>query len=132
MTKFRLMSAMPNSILSAGIDYTLTVTGIDEAKVKQLLAVSQWDSAVGHESTAKLFGERLSLPVEANRTQVDMNHGDILIVGLFTPPHRLAEGQLWSETEILAMPINWILVQKHLTECVQIVGSDYSINSVVW
>jgi hypothetical protein len=60
-----------------------------------------------------------------NREQVDLNVGDTIIAGLFTPPRRLAEGILWTEEEILAMPINWVLVQKHVTECIQIVeGSN--------
>lgn len=128
----KLMSALPNSLLAAQDGYTLTVTGATEEKVKELLAVGEWQSYVGHDSTAKLFGERLGLPVEANRVQVEIGYNESLIVGLFTPPHRLAEGQLWSEVEILAMPINWIWVQRHMTECVQVVSSDYSINPVVW
>jgi len=66
-----------------------------------------------------------------NREQVELNLGDVLVVGLFTPPRRLPEGQLWTEGEILAMPINWVLVQKYLTECVQVIGSDYSVSAVI-
>jgi len=36
-----------------------------------------------------------------------------LIVGMFTPPRRLGEGEVWTEEEILAMPINWVRVVKY-------------------
>jgi hypothetical protein len=69
----KLMSAMPNSLLAAQDGYTLTVTGVTEDKVKELLVVQSWESCVGHDSTAKLFTERLSIPVVTNRTQVELN-----------------------------------------------------------
>lgn len=119
------MSALPNSLIAAQDKYTVTVTGILEVKVIEYLVCRRFVSCVGHESTAKLFSERLDLSVSMNREQVDLNVGDTIIAGLFTPPRRLAEGILWTEEEILAMPINWVLVQKHVTECIQIVeGSN--------
>ena len=122
----KLLSALPNSLLVAGNGYTTTVTSIDEEQVKKILKTNEWRSYVSHTSTAILFSERLKANVISNKMQVTLDYNDLLLVGLFTPSTRLAEGQLWTEAEILAMPINWVVVQKFLTETIQITQSDYS------
>lgn len=82
-------------------------------------------SAVGHESTAHLFSRVLEDAIGAcygfrpiighfvipvNRIQVTPQKGDTVYCGLFTPPRRLAEGEQWTEEEILSCPIKWICI----------------------
>jgi hypothetical protein len=130
----KLLSALPNALLVAQEGYTLLTTGISEKRARSLLQANRWESFVGHASTAALFSERLGMPIAYNRVNVTLDYPDCLVVGLFTPPHRLEEGQRWSEQEILAMPINWVLVQKHPSESVQIVSPDnnYQPAPVLW
>lgn len=82
-------------------------------------------SAIGHESTAHLFASVFETAIDAhhafqplrgyykipvNRTPITPAKGDTVFCGLFTPPRRLAEGSLWTEAEILSMPINWVYI----------------------
>ena len=80
-------------------------------------------SLVGHSSTAAKWGELLGnwvgathlgviVPVQipVNRADVDPLPGDVVIAGLFVSPHRLPEGQRWTEDQILANT-HWVLVQ---------------------
>lgn len=108
----KLMSAIPNSVLFPGEGFEVLVSAIAETEVIDLLKVNSWESCVGHDSTAKLFSEKLLLNIGANRKNVELSVGDVLVVGMFTPPRRLNEGEVWTEGEILAMPINWVKVAK--------------------
>ena len=48
-------------------------------------------SAVGHANTAAVFSGILGIPVEANRTNVKLKHGDVALIGQYIGP-RLDEG----------------------------------------
>ncbi len=128
----KIMSAMPNALLAPKPNTTLTITEISEEQAKIKVAKNPWKSFVGHTSTAALFSDRLGVSIEYDRTEVEFALHDCLLVGLFVAPRRLKEGERWTETEILSMPIQWALVQWFLTECVQIVDSDYTVHPVDW
>ena len=106
--KIALLSAFPNAFLpSAG--ETLSIKGMDEAIVK--VAVNsgvQVVSFVGHSSTANLFSSRLGMEVSVFRGEATLD--DLILIGSFSPPRRLAEGETWDEGEILSMPIKWLMI----------------------
>ena len=106
--RIALLSAFPNAFLpSAG--ETLSIKGMDEAIVK--VAVNsgvQVVSFVGHSSTAALFSSRLGIEVSVFRGEATLD--DLILIGSFSPPRRLAEGDTWAESEIIAMPIKWLMI----------------------
>ncbi len=107
--KIALLSAFPNSFLPSE-DGTLTVQGISEDEVKAAMSSGvEIVSYVGHDSTAALFNERVSSNVSANRGEATLD--DLVIIGSFAPPRRLANGEVWTEEEILAMPIKWLIIK---------------------
>ena len=108
----KLLSAIPNSILSPGDGFEVLVSSLSEEDVKTELS-NKWESCVGHDSTAKLFSEKLGLDIQSNRQNIILLPNEALIAGMFTPPRRLGEGEVWTEEEILAMPINWVRVVKY-------------------
>ena len=107
--KIALLSAFPNAFLpSAG--ETLSIKGMDEAIVK--VAVNsgvQVVSFVGHSSTANLFSSRLGIEVSVFRGEATLD--DLVLIGSFSPPRRLVEGETWAEEEILSMPIKWLMIK---------------------
>ena len=109
----KLLSAIPNSILSPGDGFEVLVSSLSEEDVKTELSKDKWESCVGHDSTAKLFSEKLGLDIQSNRQNIILLPNEALIAGMFTPPRRLGEGEVWTEEEILAMPINWVRVVKY-------------------
>lgn len=69
-------------------------------------------SVVGHETTAQLFSNILGEKVEANRTSVKLEFGDVLYVGQYTGP-RLQEGA----TELPeGAIIQWLMVEVNKNE----------------
>ena len=109
----KLLSAIPNSILSPGDGFEVLVSSLSDEDVKTELSKDKWESCVGHDSTAKLFSEKLGLDIQSNRQNIILLPIEALIAGMFTPPRRLGEGEVWTEEEILAMPINWVRVVKY-------------------
>lgn len=51
----------------------------------------EWESAVGHESTAFLFGNELGLPILTNRVSVKLVKDTMALIGQYIGP-RLPEG----------------------------------------
>ena len=105
MTTF-ILNSLPNSIWSL----ESTVTPITARQAKNKLS-NEFVSFVGHESTAALYSQVLGIEIDCCRGRFSPRVGDRIVAGLFTPPRRLAPGELWTESEILSMPINWVLVQ---------------------
>lgn len=116
----KLLSAIPNSILSPGEGFEILVSSLTEEDVKTELSKG-WKSCVGHDSTAKLFSEKLGLDIHPNRQNISLQVGETIITGMFTPPRRLNEGEVWTESEILSMPINWVKVTKYPKGCLIVV-----------
>lgn len=107
--KIALLSAFPNSFLPSE-DGTLTVQGISEEEVAVAMSSGvEIVSYVGHDSTAALFNERVSSNVSANRGEATLD--DLIIIGSFAPSRRLANGEVWTEEEILVMPIKWLIIK---------------------
>lgn len=105
-----LTNALPNSFFPS-VGETLVVQGISEAQAIQILGKG-FESFVGHASFAQILSERTGLEIEANRAFAPspMLTNAPTLVAAVTPPRRLPEGEVWSEAEILAMPITWVLV----------------------
>ena len=105
--KIALLSAFPNAFLpSAG--QTLSIKGIDESLIRVAVNSVEVVSFVGHSSTASLFSSRLGIDVPVFRGEATLN--DLVLIGSFSPPRRLAEGETWAEGEILSMPIKWLMI----------------------
>lgn len=68
---------------------------------------SDFESVVGHQSTADLFSALLGLQVKANRVSVELSPGEVIVIGQYSGP-RLAEG-------VTELPENatlkWLLVE---------------------
>jgi hypothetical protein len=133
-----LMNALPNSLFPTE-GCTMTVTGISEKEAVVLLTEPDWYidfddnitprvftgvSAVGHASTAKVLSRIFNIRVNAHhafslvesvviphsRVQVTPVAGDVVVAALFTSTVRLEEGVQYTEQELLALPIRWIVV----------------------
>ena len=106
-----LLNSLPNAILIPEAGEIREIKGISEAE-----AITLWNStddrtsAIGHASTADVLCKR-DLDCELNRIQVTPVEGDILLVAAFTPNRRLAEGEFFTEAEILGFPIKFCTVQ---------------------
>ena len=77
---------------------TLRVADIHLPQVRELLSNSQWQSAVGHETTAKLLSQLLGIEIPYNRVQLKLNSGDRVIV--FQINKRLPEATSLSEEDL--------------------------------
>jgi hypothetical protein len=79
---------------------------IEEAK---LLLAQQFISAVGHEATAKVLSQILSVQVPFNRVSVYLNPGDKAIH--FFLRTRLPEGQVLGENELKSLDY-WLVLSE--------------------
>ena len=110
-TMLYLLNSLPNAILIPEAGEVREITGISESE-----AIAFWNSAadrtsaIGHASTADVLAKR-GLECELNRVQVSPTAGDTLLVAAFTPNRRLAEGEFFTEPEILDFPIKFCTVQ---------------------
>lgn len=64
------------------------------------------ESAVGHADTAAVFSQQLGIPVPANRINISLKKGDMVLVGQYRGP-RLPEGAI---TLPEGATIQWLLV----------------------
>jgi hypothetical protein len=80
---------------------TLRVRPISLEEVKGVLQSTPFISAVGHPSTAAVMSALLGVEVPPNRVSITLSPGDRLIV--FQLAVRLAEGQILSQEEVLAL-----------------------------
>jgi hypothetical protein len=103
-----VLNSLPNTIWGF---LPVTVKTVTIQEVKDLLS-GGFASAVGHADFAEILSAQAGIEIPAQRIQAkpDFAAGDRLLAGLVTPPRRLAEGERWSQEEILAMPIKWVLV----------------------
>lgn len=103
-----LGNTLPNSWLPQ-VGGLVEITGIDQAVASGYAGTAQ--SIIGHESVATTLGQLLGCHVPCNRQQINPVAGDRVILGVVETPRRLAEGQKWSEEELAAMPVKWLLVE---------------------
>lgn len=78
----------PNMLSAFPADVKFEEISLDEAKA---LTAAGFESAVGHASTAAVFGAELGAEVPANRATVSLQKGDAVLVGQYRGP-RLEEG----------------------------------------
>jgi hypothetical protein len=101
-----LLNALPNSLLVPEAGQSTVIEGITVEQAYDLLS-NGFTSAVGHDSTAELLTRKIGLTVEKNRITVTPQKGDVLVVGAFVSPRRLAEGELYTEAEILTLEVKF-------------------------
>ena len=104
-----VLNSFPNSLYPTTPGEAITSTCLSEKEARILLSAVEWTSALGHLSTAELLSARLGVNVPVNRIQVPS--GAEYLVCLFVSPRRLAEGERWTEEDILQFDINYILVK---------------------
>lgn len=105
-----LLNALPNALLVPQPGEKRILEGITAAEAAALLA-NGYESAIGHASTAQVLTEKLGIQIAMNRVSVNPVAGDVMVVGAFTPPRRLNEGEFFSEAEILACPVNFCVIR---------------------
>jgi len=76
--------------------------------IKQMIQ-NGFESAVGHESTAKLLSQLLSVNVPVNRQEIKLKYGDKLIV--FQLMQRLSEGKILDEEELKKIGYRFLIVE---------------------
>jgi predicted membrane chloride channel (bestrophin family) len=103
-----LANAFSLSMLSA-TETTLRVREITADEVKKLLSSSEFESAVGHEDTARLLTKLLGVEVRAERKQVTIDANTILVV--FQLLSRLPEGRVLTEEELTKIPYKFFVVE---------------------
>jgi hypothetical protein len=92
---------------------TIKVTRISVEEAKKLLSKNQFTSAIGHEATAKVLSQLLSIPIPVNRISVWMKEGDIGIH--FFLKTRLPEGKVLSEEELKQLQF-WLVKSEVLND----------------
>ena len=93
---------------SASVDFRL----IDVNWARHLLKINPWESAIGHEGTAKILTQILGVEIPFNRKSIYFEAGDIGIH--FFLKQRLPEGKILTEEEI--KNLEYWLVQSDILE----------------
>lgn len=73
---------------------------ITPESARQILSLYGFESAIGHESTARFVSRILGVEVPANRRQVKMGDDDFNMALVFRIRTRLPEGAVLSESEL--------------------------------
>jgi len=107
MGKVFVSNAFSLSMLSQK-ETTLRVKEISTEEAREILAQG-YDSAVGHEATAKLASQQLGLPVPVNRKAISLKPSDKLLVLQLL--QRLPEGKVLNDEESKMFPMKWFLVE---------------------
>ena len=89
-------------------EYVLLVKEVSENYVKKLLSENEFISVIGHESTAKFLSKRLGIEIKANRVEIKLEPGDLLIVAQLCK--RLPEGEILSEKQLEQIHIKYFIV----------------------
>ena len=87
----------------------IRIVKLKEDEVKYLLSRNEFESVIGHESTANIISEKLGIKVEASRKAIKLKEGDRVIV--FQLLQRLPEGKVLSKEELEQVPCSWFLVR---------------------
>jgi hypothetical protein len=92
-----LANAFSITILSLFDEISVHVKKANIDEIKALLKEG-FKSVIGHEGTAQLFSQILKLPVKPNRQFLQVEKGDIIVVGSLNC--RLPEGKVLSYEEL--------------------------------
>jgi hypothetical protein len=108
-----LMNSLPGSLMPKAGE-TMTITGLTQEQVfafcveKNTKRLSpEVVSAIGDDTVSVLLSAKLGAFIPANCINVVPQKGDTLIIAQFTSPRQLAEGEGYTEEEILNFQINW-------------------------
>ncbi|MBM3215939.1 DUF1874 domain-containing protein [Candidatus Poribacteria bacterium] len=88
---------------------TIRFIPISEEDARSHLA-DGFESAIGHELTARLLSKRLNLGIEARRVEIALTPGETAIIAQLRLP-RGAEGILPSEEELARTPVSYVRVE---------------------
>ena len=99
---------LTSSILTAYGSYTYTP--VDLAQVRQTVGDLGFESAIGHESTAKIISELLDIECKVNRIQYKQKIGESAFV--FKLKGRPSEGKILSRKEIEEIGYEWGILSK--------------------
>jgi hypothetical protein len=103
------MNSLPNTIWG---ETPVLVKTLTSEEVKVLLTEQEFTSAVGHADFAEILSTLSGVTIPANRVMVNPVWGfDQVLAGLVTTPRRLAEGEKWTSSEVLQMPVKWVFVK---------------------
>jgi hypothetical protein len=87
--------------------FAFKATELSLSGVQEMATFTKFHSIVGHEDTAKLFSSMIGVEIPVNRTSVQLDPRDKLIVGQYSG-RRLLEGV----TELPeSASIRWVLVE---------------------
>lgn len=101
-----LLNALPGGAL---IGRTGTFRTITDAQAREILA-GEWESAVGHESTALALSAWADIDIPFARRTITVYPGDRLLVAALRGP-RLYEGEFLSLEEVKSRGWEWLLVE---------------------
>jgi hypothetical protein len=87
---------------------------VDFRRISEYLAArlleDGFESAIGHEATAKVLSERLGIEIPARRVDVALSRGDQAMLALLEVP-RLTEGEILTVNEVAKLLIEYYLVE---------------------
>ena len=106
MKKVIIANAFSLSMLTQS-ETLIKVSELSEEQVRQL--TNDFESAIGHESTANFLSKKLSVEIKANRKQIKLDDDTLLIVAQLM--QRLPEGKVLSEEEISKIPVKFYAVE---------------------
>ncbi len=96
--KIILCNAFSLNMLSPRNVSVVEIVPITPELAKSILIKNDFESAIGHQSTANLLSQLFNIYIEANRKMVKLEKDTVLIVVQLSI--RLAEGQILSEEEL--------------------------------
>lgn len=91
-----MVTLLNTSILTQYGTYSYEPATLDEVRTR--IATSEWQSAIGHESTAQILTDLLGVDVPVNRMQYSQQPGEIAVV--FKLKARAPEGVILTRAEI--------------------------------
>lgn len=103
-----MITLLNTSILTSFGSYSYLPT--DVGSVRKLLAENEWQSAIGHQSTADVLSELLDIKVPVNRIAYEQDVNDIAVV--FKLNSRAPEGVILSKLEIIELGYHFGLLKK--------------------
>ncbi len=98
-----MITILNTSILTEFGSYLYTPLTLNEAK--ELVRTTNFQSAIGHESTAAIISTLLNIDCQMNRMLYSQQPGDIALV--FKLKGRPEEGKILTKTEIELIGYDW-------------------------
>ena len=102
-----MIYVMNSPILTAHGRYTYERIDIEQAR--QLLK-KPFESAIGHEATAKFLSKLVGVEIPVNRVSITMRPGDVAVI--FRVLKRIEEGKVLTEEELRKVPYELGLLRR--------------------